>query len=116
VNALQKIGGAALAAVLVLAVAAGLTSPNGTGVLASLGNFGRALGRWARDLFRQLGGTSIAGNAGLAFGLGVGLALLLVVTVPAARASRGGAVAAILLGAVVGLLLYNPSIVSNIGA
>lgn len=113
-SGLQKVGGAALALVLLLAIATGLTSPRGTGVLATLGGFSRAVWGWVGDVFRSLGGTGIAGNVAVAFGIGLALALVLVVTVPAARASRGGAVAAILLGALVGVLLYNPAIVSGL--
>ena len=109
-NALNKIGGALLAAILVIAVISGLQTGTGRTAGTSVLNAGRSVVGWAGDQISRIGGNvDTAGNLGKALVIGLILFVALMLLVPATRNGRGFAVSA-LICLVVALLLFQPSI------
>ena len=90
-NALNKIGGALLAAILVIAVISGLQTGTGRTAGTSVLNAAKAVLAWIGDHITRL------------------LFVALMLLVPATRNGRGFAVSA-LICLVVALLLFQPSI------
>lgn len=112
-KALRAIGGGALALLALVALAAGLLTPQGTSALRALRDFGTALFGWLGDMVARLGGGRVAGNPGRALIVWGIVFVIAMFAVPAARASRGGVVAAALAATLVAVLFYQPSIVGG---
>jgi hypothetical protein len=109
-NALNKIGGALLAAILVIAVISGLQTGTGRAAGNSVLNAARAVLAWIGDQISRLGGNvNTAGNLGRALVIGLILFVVLLLLVPATRSGRGFGVA-LVSSLVVALLLFQPSI------
>lgn len=109
-NALNKIGGFLLAAVLVIAVIAGLSTGTGQeagrSVLDATGSVLAACGSWIASVG---GNADAAGNLGMALVVGLIMFTALMLLVPKARAGRGFAFSAF-ASLVVVLLLFQPSL------
>jgi hypothetical protein len=110
VNALNKIGGFLLAAILLIAVISGLQSGTGREAGTSVLDAGRSVLAWAGDQISRVGGNvDTAGNLGRAMVIGLIIFTALIILVPATRAGRGFGIAA--FGCVlIALLLFQPSI------
>ena len=109
-NALNKIGGLLLAAILLIAVISGLQSGTGREAGSSVVDAGRSVLRWAGDQISRLGvNVDTAGNLGKALVIGLIIFVLLILLVPGTRGGRGLAVAS--FGCLlIALLLFQPSI------
>jgi sugar phosphate permease len=109
-NALNKIGGFLLAAILAIAVISGLQTGTGREAGSSILDAGRSILSWAGDQISRVGGNvDTAGNLGRAMVIGLILFTALVLLVPKARAGRGFAVSAF-ASLIVALLLFQPSL------
>lgn len=111
-NVLNKVGGAVLAAALLVAFALGSNTPAGREIWASFGTALRAIGDAAQDLGVQLNSTPVAGNAWAALGVTSVAFILTLILIPGLRAGRGFAVLAVVYTAI-GFLLYQPSIIGG---
>jgi hypothetical protein len=110
VNALNKIGGFLLAAILVIAVISGLQTGTGREAGTSILDAGRSILQWAGDQISRVGGNvDTAGNLGRAMVIGLIMFTVLVLLVPKARAGRGFAMSAF-ASLIVALLLFQPSL------
>jgi hypothetical protein len=110
VNALNKIGGALLAAILLIAVISGLQTGTGKTAGTSVLNAGKSVLAWIGDQISRLGGNvNTAGNLGKALVIGLILFVALMLLVPATRNGRGFAVSAFVC-LLIALLLFQPSI------
>lgn len=109
-NALNKIGGFLLAAILLIAVISGLQTGTGRQAGTSVLDAGRAVLAWGGDQISRLGGNvDTAGNLGRAMVIGLIIFTALILLVPATRNGRGFGIAA--FGCVlIALLLFQPSI------
>lgn len=109
-NLLNKVGGALLAAVLVIALIAGLRTGTGReagdGVLQAAGAVLSGVGGFYGGV---AGALDADGRPGKALLLGLLLFVLLVLLVPAARAGRGMTAAGV-GSLLVALLLFQPSL------
>lgn len=109
-NALNKIGGFLLAAILLIAVISGLQTGTGREAGSSVLDAGRSVVSWAGDQISQVGGNvDTAGNLGRALVIGLVIFTALVLLVPKARAGRGFAVSAF-ASLLIALLLFQPSL------
>lgn len=109
-NALNKIGGALLAAILLIAVISGLQTGTGRTAGTSVLNAAKSVLAWIGDQISRLGGNvDTAGNLGKALVIGLIIFVVLMLLIPAARAGRGFAVTAFLC-LLIALLLFQPSI------
>ena len=109
-NALNKIGGFLLAAILLIAVISGLQTGTGREAGSSILDAGRSILSWAGDQISRVGGNvETAGNLGRALVIGLILFTALVLLVPKARAGRGFAMSAF-AALVVAMLLFQPSL------
>jgi len=109
-NALNKIGGFLLAAILAIAVISGLQTGTGREAGSAILDAFRAVLSWAGDQIARVGGNlDTAGNLGRALVIGLVLFTALVLIVPKARAGRGFAVSAF-ASLLVALLLFQPSL------
>ena len=113
-NALNKIGGALLAAILLIAVISGLQTGTGREAGTAVLDAGRSVIGWAGDQISRLGGNvDTAGNLGRAMVIGLIIFTALVLLIPAARAGRGmilSAVGCLLIA----LFLFQPSLGTSI--
>jgi hypothetical protein len=110
VNALNKLGGALLAAILLIAVISGLQTGTGRQAGTSVVNAGRSVLSWAGDQISRLGGNvNTAGNLGRALVIGLIIFVVLMLLFPATRNGRGFAVSAF-VSLLIALLLFQPSI------
>lgn len=109
-NALNKIGGFLLAAILVIAVISGLQTGTGREAGSSVLDAGRSVAAWTGDQISRLGGNvDTAGNLGRAAVIGLIIFTVLILLVPGTRSGRGFGIAA--FGCVlIALLLFQPSI------
>lgn len=109
-NALNKIGGFLLAAILLIAVISGLQTGTGREAGSSVLDAGRSVLSWAGDQISRVGGNvDTAGNLGRALVIGLIIFTLLVLLVPKARAGRGFAFSAF-AALLIALLLFQPSL------
>ena len=109
-NALNKIGGFLLAAILLIAVISGLQTGTGREAGSSVLDAGRSVVSWAGDQISRVGGNvDTAGNLGRALVIGLVIFTALVLLVPKARAGRGFAVSAF-ASLLIALLLFQPSL------
>ncbi len=113
-NALNKLGGALLAAILVIAVISGLQTGTGREAGTAVLDAGRSVVGWAGDQISRLGGNvDTAGNLGRALIIGLIIFTALVLLIPAAREGRGLVINA--LGAlIIALFLFQPSLGTSI--
>jgi len=110
VNALNKLGGALLAAILLIAVLTGLQTGTGRQAWNGVWNATKTVIRWAGDQIAKLGvNVNTAGNLGKALVIGLIVFAALVLLIPAARAGRGLAASAF-ASLLVALLLFQPSL------
>ncbi len=113
-NALNKIGGALLAAILLIAVISGLQTGTGREAGTAVLDAARSVIGWAGDQIARLGGNvDTAGNLGRALVIGLIIFTALVLLIPAARAGRGMVLSAVgcLL---IALFLFQPSLGTSI--
>src|SRR5215218_9517051 len=103
-NALNKIGGFLLAAILAIAVISGLQTGTGREAATAILDAARAVLSWTGDQIARVGG-----NVDTALVIGLILFTALVLLVPKARAGRGFAVSAF-ASLLVALLLFQPSL------
>ena len=109
-NALNKIGGALLAAILLIAVISGLQTGTGRSAGTSVLNAAKSVLAWAGDQISRVGvNVDTAGNLGKALVIGLIIFVALMLLVPATRNGRGFAVSA-LVCLLIALLLFQPSI------
>ena len=109
-NALNKIGGALLAAILLIAVISGLQTGTGRSAGTSVLNAAKSVLAWAGDQISRVGvNVNTAGNLGKALVIGLIIFVALMLLVPATRNGRGFAVSAFVC-LVIALLLFQPSI------
>jgi hypothetical protein len=110
VNALNKVGGLLLAAILAIAVISGLQTGTGRQAGTSVLNAGRSVLGWIGDEISRLGGNvNTAGNLARALIIGLIIFVALILLFPGTRNGRGFALAA--FGCLlVALLLFQPSI------
>jgi hypothetical protein len=110
VNALNKIGGALLAAILLIAVITGLQTGSGRSALGGVWDAVKTVIAWAGDQISRLGvNVNTAGNLGRSIIIGLVIFTACILLIPAARAGRGLAVSAV-LSIVITLLLFQPSL------
>jgi hypothetical protein len=110
VNALNKIGGALLAAILLIAVISGLQTGTGKSAGTSVLNAAKSVLAWAGDQIARVGvNVDTAGNLGKALVIGLIIFVALMLLVPATRNGRGFAVSAFVC-LLIALLLFQPSI------
>jgi hypothetical protein len=110
VNALNKLGGALLAAILLIAVISGLQTGTGRQAATSVLNAVRSVLSWAGDQISRIGGNvDTAGNLGKALVIGLIIFVALMLLFPATRNGRGFAVSAFVC-LLIALLLFQPSI------
>ena len=109
-NALNKIGGFLLAAILLIAVISGLQTGTGREAGTSVLDAGRSVLAWGGDQVSRVGGNvDTAGNLGRALVIGLIIFTALILLVPATRNGRGFGIAA--FGCLlIALLLFQPSI------
>jgi hypothetical protein len=112
VNALNKVGGFLLLAGLALAVIIGFQTPTGRQFWDGIWQAGAAVVGYVGDLAEQ--STGIAGTP-TAWIIAGAVFLIVVTLVARARGSRGAVLATALAAFLLGLFLYNPSLVSGIG-
>lgn len=109
-NALNKLGGALLAAILLIAVITGLQTGSGQQALSGVWSATKSVVGWAGDQIARLGvNVDTAGNLGKAIIIGLVIFAASILLVPAARAGRGLAVSAV-LSLLIALLLFQPSL------
>lgn len=109
-NALNKLGGALLAAILLIAVITGLQTGSGRQALGGVWGATKSVIAWAGDQISRLGvSVNTSGNLGKAVIIGLVLFSAMILLVPNARAGRGLAVSAV-LSIVVALVLFQPSL------
>ena len=109
-NALKNIGGALLAAILLIAVISGLQTGTGERAFTGVWNATKTVLGWAGDQISRLGvNVDTAGNLGRAVIIGLAIFALSIVLIPAARGGRGLAISAI-VSIVAALLLFQPSL------
>jgi hypothetical protein len=114
VNALNKIGGALIAAILLIAVISGLQTGTGRQAGTALLDAGKSVLAWIGDQISRIGGNvDTAGNLGRALVIGLIIFVVLMLLVPATRSGRGFAVA-VTSSLVIALLLFQPSIGTSI--
>ena len=113
-NALNKLGGALLAAILVIAVISGLQTGAGREAGTAVLDAGRAVVGWAGDQIARIGGNvDTAGNLGRALVIGLIIFTALVLLIPGARAGRGLVLSAV--GClIIALFLFQPSLGTSI--
>lgn len=113
-NALNKLGGALLAAILIIAVISGLQTGTGREAGTAVLDAGRSVVSWGGDQLSRVGGNvNTAGNLGRALVIGLIIFTALVLLVPKARAGRGFVLSA--LGAlIISLFLFQPSLGTSI--
>ena len=113
-NALNKLGGALLAAILVIAVISGLQTGTGREAGSAVLDAGRAVVGWGGDQVSRIGGNvDTAGNLGRALVIGLIIFTALILLIPGARAGRGLVLSAV--GClVVALFLFQPSLGTSI--
>jgi hypothetical protein len=110
VNALNKIGGALLAAILVIAVISGLQTGTGRAAGTSVLNAARSVLGWIGDEIAQLGGNvNTAGNLGRALVIALIIFVALMLLFPGTRSGRGFGIS-LVLALFIALLLFQPSI------
>jgi hypothetical protein len=110
VNALNKIGGALLAAILVIAVISGLQTGTGRQAGTSVLNAVRSVLGWVGDEISRLGGNvNTAGNLGRALVIALILFVVVLLLFPGARNGRGFGIS-LVLTLLIALLLFQPSI------
>jgi hypothetical protein len=114
VNALNKIGGALLVAGLALAVIIGFQTPTGRQFWDGIWQAGSTVVEFVGDQLGRLSGTAIAGNLWAAIGVAAIAFLVLITLVPGLRSGRAFAITAVLFTALA-FVLYQPSIVANLG-
>ena len=113
-NTLNKIGGALIAAILLIAVISGLQTGTGRAAGTSLLNAARSVLAWIGDQIARIGGNvDTAGNLGRALVIGLIIFVILMLLVPATRSGRGFAFA-VTGSLVIALLLFQPSIGTSI--
>jgi hypothetical protein len=114
VNALNKLGGALLAAILVIAVISGLQTGAGQEAGSAVLDAARAVVGWAGDQIARIGGNvDTAGNLGRALVIGLIIFTGLVLLIPGARAGRGLVLSAV--GClIIALFLFQPSLGTSI--
>jgi hypothetical protein len=114
VNALNKIGGALIAAILIIAVISGLQTGTGQQAGTALLDAAKSVIAWIGDQISRLGGNvDTAGNLGRALAIGGIIFFVLMLLVPATRGGRGFAVA-VTGSLIIALLLFQPSIGTSI--
>lgn len=104
-NALNKLGGALLALILVIVVLAGAATAQGRAVLVPLWQATQAVFGWART---SIPTTPAAGEVWPALGVGALVVLALIIFFEWFRFGRGLAVGFV-IGGLVALLVYNPT-------
>jgi hypothetical protein len=110
VSALNKIGGALLAAILLIAVITGLQTGSGQAVLSGVWNATASVVAWAGDQGARLGvGVGTAGNPIRSIIAGLVVFAGLTVLTPAGRSSRGIITAGV-CAVVVALVLLQPGL------
>jgi hypothetical protein len=110
VNALNKLGGALLAAILLIAVITGLQTGTGRSALSGVWNATRSVIAWAGDQIARLGvNVNTSGNLGRSIIIGLVIFAAAILLVPGARAGRGLAISAV-LSIVIALVLFQPSL------
>ena len=109
-NALNKIGGALIAAILVIAVISGLQTGTGQQAGSALLDAAKSVIAWIGDQISRIGGNiSTTGNLGRSLAIGAVIFVALMLLIPGARNGRGFAVA-VFGSLIVALLLFQPSI------
>lgn len=109
-NALNKLGGALLAAILAIAVISGLQTGTGRQAWSGVWSATKTVIAWIGDQVSRIGGNvNTAGNLGRALIIGLAIFAGLILLIPPMRAGRGLAVAAV-LSLVVALVLFQPSL------
>lgn len=109
-NALNKLGGALLAAILLIAVISGLQTGTGREAGSSILDAGRAVLAWTGDQISKIGGNvDTTGNLGKALVIGLIIFVGLMLLFPGVRNGRGFTTAAFLC-LLIALLLFQPSI------
>lgn len=109
-NALNKLGGALLAAILLIAVITGLQTGSGRQALTGVWNATKSVIAWAGDQISRLGvNVNTSGNLGRSIIVGLVIFAACILLIPAARAGRGLTVSAV-LSIVIALLLFQPSL------
>lgn len=111
-NALNKIGGLLLLAGLALAIIIGFQTPTGRQFWDGIWQAGSTVVGYAGD---QVGRTTGVAGTPTAWIIAGAVFLVVVTLVARARGSRGAVLATALAAFLVGLFLYNPSLVSGIG-
>jgi hypothetical protein len=114
VNALNRLGGALFAAALVVAVIIGFQTPTGRAIWDGIWQAGSTVIQFAGDQLGRFGPTPVAGNLWAAIGVSAILFLITIALVPGLRVGRGFVVLAVLFTALA-FVLYQPSILANIG-
>jgi hypothetical protein len=110
VKLLRNIGGAFLAVILAIMVIGGFQSATGKSIVNPLETAGKNTWHAIRGLLPTSLTHNTAGHAGAAALIALALFAALVIFVPALRAGRG-LVALAVAAAVVGVLLYQPSLI-----
>jgi hypothetical protein len=112
VKALRNIGGGILAVILAIMVLGGVQSGTGKSILGPLGQAGTNTWHAIRRLLPSSTIThNTAGHAGAAALVALAIFAVAVIFVPAARAGRG-LVAISVAAAILGVLLYQPGLIS----
>jgi hypothetical protein len=113
-NALNKIGGALLLAGLAVAVFLGFQTPTGRRFWDGIWQAGATVVGYVGDQIARLNGTPVAGNLSVAVGIaGIGLVILLIL-LPKPLPARVFPTL-VILAVLAAVILYQPSIVSEIG-
>ena len=109
-NTLNKLGGALLAAILAIAIITGLQTGTGRQAWSGVWSATKTVLAWIGDQISRLGvNVNTAGNLGKALVIGLAIFAGLILVIPAMRAGRGLAIAAV-LSLVVALVLFQPSL------
>lgn len=111
---LNRLGGALFAAALIVAVVIGFQTPTGRAIWDGIWQAGATVIRFARDQLGTFGPTPVAGNLWAAIGVSAILFLITIALFPGLRAGRGFVVLAVLFTALA-FVLYQPSILTNLG-
>jgi hypothetical protein len=113
VKAIRNVAGLAVLLILAAVFMVGARSSDGSQIVAPLGDSARATGR-------SLGGSiglgwvhGLAGNPRAGVAVAAALALAAILLVPAAGASAGRRLAAVVAGAAVGAVVYHPQLIGG---
>lgn len=113
-KAIRNILGLAFIATVAAVLLIGAGSSEGKHIVKPLGDSAKATGGSLTKSFTGLGWVGdLAGNAWAGVGVAAVLALALILLVPAVGSSTGRRAAAVLAAAVVGFVVYQPTIIGG---